>query len=292
LTIYELPSALFQRCKPLYAQAWFDVPVLDAVFEGRQAARLFVDDTDAPTAAIMCRTYEYFIAGTPESPLRTFIKEAPEEPNVFQHLYGYTPIGEAWTQALLEDVKLLVIPRRNFQWEAGTPAPDVPVPDGARIERVDHTLSEQVDRELPVPFLQIFWGSREALVENGFAYCALQDGVVASTIYAVAASRTGILVGIDTTEQFRRRGYGTAVSAAFIREALQRGMLPYWDTDLENLPSAAMAQKLGFVEHEPFKELRAPDFKLPMTSGVWSRGDTRADGVTEWVRRVGNHVIH
>jgi RimJ/RimL family protein N-acetyltransferase len=276
---------LFYRCKPLYANAPFDLPAYDAVFEGIQPGRLFVDDADAPSAAIMCRTYDYFIAGTPDSPLRTFIKDAPEEADVFRHLYGYVPLNEAWVKALLEDTTLLVIPRRNFQWDANKPAPDFPLPDGGRFETVDQALAERLDKTFDVPLLRIFWGSYEALLERGFAVCALRDDALASVIFALATSSSGVIVGVDTFPPFRRQGYGAAVSAAFIHEALARSLQPVWDCDGENLPSAAMAQRLGFVEGEPFKELRAPDWKLPMTRGVWLKGETRADGVTEWVRR-------
>jgi GNAT superfamily N-acetyltransferase len=285
MTIYELPSALFHRCKPLYAQAPFDQPAYDAVFEGVQPGRIFVDDADAPTAALMCRTYEYYVAGTPVPAMRTFIKDAPEEAGVFKHLYGYTPVGEAWVSALLEDAPLEVIGRLNFQWDMGKPAPAAPVPDRARVVPIDLKLAEMVDVALGIPFLQLSWNDRQLFVERGFGYCALQGDELASAIYAIAMSSTGVIVGIDTIEKFQRQGYGSAVSAAFIREALRRGIQPIWDTDDGNFRSAAMAQKLGFDEHEPYKELYPPERKPQMSNGLWSRGATRADGVIEWVRR-------
>ena len=62
-TLFELPPALFDRVQPLYAAAPFDQPCYDVVFAGWQAARIFVDDADAPTSALMCRSYEFFPAG-------------------------------------------------------------------------------------------------------------------------------------------------------------------------------------------------------------------------------------
>ena len=283
-TIYELPCTLFYRAKPLYAPAPFDQPAYDAVFEGRQPGRIFVDDADAPTAALMCRTYEYYVAGTPVPSLRAFIKDAPEEVGVFQQLYDYTPIGEAWVSAMLEDAPLEVIGRSNFQWDMRKPAPDIPAPNGARVVPIDLALAEQVDIALGIPFLQLSWNDRRTFVEHGFGYCALQGDEVASAIYAIAVSSTGVIVGIDTVEKFQRQGYGSAVSAAFIREALKRGLQTVWDTDEENFRSIAMAKKLGFVEYEPYKELFPPERKPQLSRGIWSRGDTRADGVTEWVR--------
>lgn len=284
MTIYELPSSLFDRCKPLFAAAPFDQPAYDAVFEGVQPARLFVDDAETPTAALMCRTYEYYVTGAPAAALRTFIQDAPEAVGVFQHLYGYTPIGEAWTNALPEDSPLDVIGRRNFQWDMGKPAPDAAVPHGARVVPIDLALAEQLDVVLGVPFLQLSWHDRAAFVEHGFGYCALQGDEIASAIYAIAVSSSGVIVGIDTVERFQRQGYGSAVSAAFIREALARGLQTLWDTDDGNFRSVALAQKLGFIEYEPYQEMYPPNRKPQTSHGIWSRGETRADGVTEWVR--------
>jgi RimJ/RimL family protein N-acetyltransferase len=204
---------------------------------------------------------------------------------VFQHLYSYAPISEAWAQALIEDTPLMIIQRRNYQWQTGRPAPEIQPPAGSSVKRIDRALAEQADRELPLPFLSMFWGTHEALLENGFAYCALQGDAVASVVYAIAMSSSGVVIGIDTVEKFQRRGYGAAASAAFIREALERGLQPIWDTDDENVRSWKLAEKLGFVQHEPFEELRPPEWKLVMSRGVWSQGETRGDGVTEWVRR-------
>lgn len=284
LTIYELPSHLSNRSQPLYAQSWFDMPVYDSVFEGRSAARVFVDHPQKPTAALLCHAYDYHVAGTPDSALRTFIKDAPQEADVFESLYMYTALNEAWAGALVADTPLTVIPRRNFQWAAGTPVPTIPVPARARIERVDVESAKRVDDALPMPFLKMFWGSYEALVENGFAYYAIQGDAVTSVVYAVAMSSKGVVVGIDTVEQFWRKGYGAAVSAAFIREAVERGLQIVWDTDDANERSWRLAQKLGFVEHAPFKEFHPANDKLMLSAGVWSRGATHDDGVIEWVR--------
>lgn len=91
--IYEAPAQAYGRAEPLFESAWYDRAYIDAVFEGRQRARLFVDDPLAPRAELLCRTYEYFVAGD----------AAPAEAGVFAELYGYVPVGEAWERALLAD---------------------------------------------------------------------------------------------------------------------------------------------------------------------------------------------
>ena len=120
--IYELPRDQFGRAAHLFRDAKFDQPCYNSVFEGVQDARLWVDDPAAPTAALLCRSYEYYLAGAVDPALRRFVKDAPAEAEVFASFYGYVPLNEAWKTALLSDQPLVIIGRRNFQWRGGHPA--------------------------------------------------------------------------------------------------------------------------------------------------------------------------
>ena len=281
--IYELPVSFFGRAAALYAGAEYDQPAYDAVFEQRQPGRIFVDDAENPSAALLCRTYEYFIAGGFNTALHRFICDSPTGLNIFEQHFGYVVFDAAWQAALLRDLPLGVIVRRNFQWEDGMPIPDAPLPEGAALVRADRlALLEQIDAALPEPFLRIFWGDRAALFDGGFTWCAMANDQIASVMYPVSISQRGVIVGIDTIEAFQRQGYGLAVSAAFLQEAVSRGLKPIWDCDGDNIRSAALAKKLGFREHAPFHELYYADRKPLTGRGVWQRAETRPDGVIVW----------
>ncbi|MBI1258669.1 MAG: GNAT family N-acetyltransferase [Chloroflexi bacterium] len=286
-TLFELPHDLFDRVKPLYAEAPFDQPCYDAVFEGKQAARIFVDDADAPKSALMCRSYEYFAAGTAHPLMRQFIKDAPEEAEVFASFYGYVPLMDGWKSALLSDLPLEIIGRCNFQWQPGTPIYDwhAAVPEGANIVQIDSYLARRLDAECyPVPFILYDWGSYEAYTQYGFGFALFVGEAVASSISATAVSQRHALITIATEPPFRKQGFATLLGARFIEETLQRGLIPTWDCDDFNTGSVATARKLGFKELDPFVELALPNRAKPEPSrGLWS-AETRADGVTLWHR--------
>ncbi len=284
--VYELPFDRFAVTAPLFSAAWFDEPYIDNVLQGRQRGRIFVDASDAPTAALMCRTYDYYLAGDPGAgALRQFIKDAPAEPGAFQHLYGFCLIGERWQAALLADrPAFAVIPRLNFKWEGG----DVidwraRLPDGARVVPIDRALAARIDREL-VPLIAIFWESHDLFITGGFGFCLLLGDAIASVAYAATVSATQANISVETVRPFQRRGLATLVCSAFIESCLKRGLQPTWDTDAVNAGSIALARKLGFVEHKPFTELgmpaRAP---LPLSSGIWSSAPA-SDGGVVWTR--------
>ncbi len=118
-TLYELPNTLFARVKPLFAAAPFDQPCYDSVFEGVQAARIFVDDADAPTSALMFRSYDYFAAGVAAPALRQFVRDAPDEAEVFAAFYGCVPLNDDWKAALLADLPLEIDRALQFPVAAG-----------------------------------------------------------------------------------------------------------------------------------------------------------------------------
>jgi RimJ/RimL family protein N-acetyltransferase len=290
--VYELSADLFHKAEPLFRETWFDEAQIYAVFEGKQNGRIFVDDLPNPTAALMCRTYEFYVAGSADAhELRRFIAEAPAEAGVFHELYGYCPVGKAWEQALLEDHNhsLEVIDRRSFRFP-NEAADQVKgwrdsLPTGIEVRVVDGELAERIDREMH-EMIGFFWGGYEPFDRHGFGYCAIVDGQLASVIYTIAVGANQANVSIETAAAFRRKGLAAIVSAAYIEHCLERGLVATWDCDAPNLASYNLAQKLGFVEHEPFSEFAVPGrAPLELSHGLWEKEPGGWEGLARWRRR-------
>lgn len=271
MRIYELPFDQFSIAHPLFHKMYYDEVFVDAAMEGKNPARLFVDHPTTPTAALLCRTYDFFPVGNPDSALREFIKDAPSEVGVFQEFYGYA-VNDLWKNALLTDMPFLeVIPRENFRWH------NAPVfnwreqlPDGVTIRRMDAALVEKAEREADFPFAQLFYGSTAAFLEHGFGFCLLENDHTASVVYTCTMSSKEASVGVDTVKPYQQKGYATRACAAFIEHCLQNKLIPTWDCDEWNNASIALAKKLGFVREQPFSELAMPNRQpLPLSTGRW-----------------------
>lgn len=307
--VYELPVERFAAARPLFADATFDEACYESAFLGWQEALLFVDDPVTPRAALLCRSYEYFAAGDPtvSGGLSRFVADAPGEPGVFQHLYSFAPLTQAWEPVLLAAHPLEIIGRNNFRWVPGTPVMDwrarmaemnntpVPTPPGAsggkpaqiRIEPLDRALAERADLPeseiFPAPFVRMWWGY-DRYAAHGYGFALMIGETFASICVTISTSPRDAIISIDTAKPYWRRGYGALVSAAFIEETLRRGLLPVWDTDEDNIRSQNLARKLGFVERQPFRELAMPRrTPLPLSTGLW-RAEAGEDGITLWRR--------
>ncbi len=295
MLICELPSESFGVAAPLFRSAWYDRALIDAVFEGRQPGRIFVDDVQQPRASLLCRTYDYYVAGDPGAVvLRRFMQEAPAEADVFETLYGYVPVDEAWVRAMVEDSggRLGVIPRRGFTL-TGFPGDSTDgrrrsLPRDAVVMPIDRDLAERIDTELG-EHIGLFWGGYENFAGGGFGYCATLEGRLASVAYAVAVSSRHANVVVATAEAFRRRGLATLTCSAFIDQCKTRRLILEWDSDASNAASVALAQSLGCREGPPFSELSPPGrSKMALSRGFWTKqgqpvGTWQAP--TVWCRR-------
>mgnify|MGYP002388187592 CR=1 FL=1 len=102
--------------------------------------------------------------------------------------------------------------------------------------------------------------------------------------YAAAVGGGEANIDIFTAADYRRRGLAARVCAAFIDHCRAHGLVPTWDTDSDNLPSAQLARSLGFREGLPFTQLSTPGYaKLDESRGRWEAQDL-GEGLTAWRR--------
>lgn len=288
--IYELPRARFGRARELFAETWMDGAFIGGAFEGRLAGRVFVNDPERPTAAMLTQAFEYYVAGDPgATALRRFIADAPAEAEVFARMYGYVATSVPLAQALLDDHagRLRVIARRGYRWEAGEDAETSlarwqDVPTGIAIRPLDRALAERVDREMNQSIAP-FWGGYDRFLSGGFGFCALAGDALAAVAYAAGVGGGEANIDVFTAEPFRRQGLAARVCATFVAHCRTHGLVATWDCDADNAASARLASALGFREGLPFSQLSTPGYgKLAESHGRWTRERTMSDGVTPY----------
>lgn len=71
------------------------------------------------------------------------------------------------------------------------------------------------------------------------------DGRVVSYCHSARTSPVAAEAGVETMPEYRGRGYGAAVVAAWARAVRAQGRIPLYSTSWENHASRALARKLG-----------------------------------------------
>ena len=91
------------------------------------------------------------------------------------------------------------------------------------------------------------WPSPDQFYERGLGYAALAGDDVACWCTAEYLSAAMCGIGIATAPQYQNRGIATGAAARFVRDALARGLVPYWECASTNAASRRVAEKVGFT---------------------------------------------
>lgn len=76
--------------------------------------------------------------------------------------------------------------------------------------------------------------------------------------FSVFFSGNLVEIGIDTKEEYRRKGFAYLTSMAFIEYALSCGLEPNWGCWTFDIESIALASKLGFTKRSDRRMLFLP----------------------------------
>ena len=248
--IYELEKATYKKARPLFQEMGHSQIFADAVLEGYHAGRIFVDDPESPTAALIAPMCEFFFtAGQTEDEafnqaMRVLILSELVSPEGDLLLF---PTSEAWQSVLdklFADYARLHVARKVFTFD---PAAFIArqakwrerVPSGYAIHQYDRALAKNTE-------LADFWGSLDHFLTHGVGFAVTKDNEIVSRCHSVLVGGGEAEISVETVEPYRRQGFATLAACAFIEHCLEQGMRPAWSCWDNNIPSQILAQKLGF----------------------------------------------
>lgn len=96
------------------------------------------------------------------------------------------------------------------------------------------------------------WNALSDFQQRGFGFCAHNTETIACWCTAEYVSGAQCGIGIETVESHQRQGFATLTASAFAEHCLARGITAHWDAWAHNLPSVAIAEKVGFTKVEDY----------------------------------------
>lgn len=216
---------------------------IDCVLEA-QMGRALVDDRDVPTAfQIEVGPFHYF-AGDPAEPGGQALLE---------HLGAHSflmPSAPGWDEAIQGRFgpRLFGMDRYRFSGQnlsAGHLAELLQSSrHGGDVQRMDLGFAAGLWGRDHFVDLSIY-NSAEDFVERGIGYYVERRGRVAGAAYSSLVCSRGIEVSLFVTEDYRRQGLATALSASLLLWCLEHHAEANWDA--ANRPSCRLAEKLGYA---------------------------------------------
>lgn len=91
-----------------------------------------------------------------------------------------------------------------------------------------------------------FWDNENDFLKNGIGFSLLCNKQLAATAFSSCIIDNIMEIGIETCNEFRRKGFAEIVCCKLIEYCITNKYEPIWSCRLENTGSYVLAQKVGF----------------------------------------------
>lgn len=272
---------------------------VQAVLEGNNLGRLFVDDAGQPRTVLAITGEGTFLAGDRDptiiEPLRrllqriftgTVFPSAEWCISLNVHPGGWVaelpklvPTHEAdglvYYHYLCRDLGL--------DWRAR-------LPEGYTVHRVDRStlnmLSEEVREWINVGYS---WDTMERFLSEGTSFCVAHGDTVVSCCWCTCVAGDQMEVGIFTAPEYRRQGLATVAVAATVECCLNSGYRAVgWHCVHDNVGSWKTAEEVGFERQREYPVyyyiFELPDHLSQLAWSCFKRGEY--DKTTQYYEQV------
>lgn len=235
--------------------------VIDAATAGNSPNTIWVDNVAQPkTALLWDNAHCYYLVGAADNPelnqaLASFVTEslvpeaATRDLGVFKVYYS----SEGWEDAIrliFESPSLTKLERSFYtfdqvklsNWREW-------LPNGGYVRSIDQRLwanPRLKNLQAVTEEIESGWHSLRSFLEKGFGFCLLLADEIVCWCTAEYVSEKKCGIGIETVEAYRQRGLATLTACAFVEYCVSKQITPHWDAWTANLPSIAVAEKVGF----------------------------------------------
>jgi GNAT superfamily N-acetyltransferase len=260
----ELKPSELVKVKPLFEGMEIHLG-LYALLQSCISGEVYVDHLESPNAALACiHQKRYYLAGSPENSvfkesLRGYFAEVayPRLRHERAFLVSYQPDGwQATIGDIFQDSELMQAGRHYYLYtDMQDDWPDR-LPAGFDLRKVDRALLNDGDLKNTDILVEEMCSERasvEDFLQNSFGVCVLHKGGIAGMCLSEYNCLNRCEVGIITLEAYQRKGLGTAMTRALIKQARERGITQIgWHCYARNQPSIATALRAGFVKRADY----------------------------------------
>ncbi len=114
------------------------------------------------------------------------------------------------------------------------------------------------------------FGSIQQALEWGYGLCLVHGDELVCEAFAGPSAGGVIEIGVETHPRHMQKGYAVITCSHLIHIMEQQGFQTYWNCAKQNLPSAALARRLGYQTEREYQiqclESHQPNSGLTMIS--------------------------
>jgi len=249
MSLRLLPREAYGAVRPLLTQ--WEVrshrPLAQVLFDGLQDGKVYADDAERPTTALICPANGFcFACGEPRTDfVRALLPELqtdlPEKPELYA-------TSAAWRTALAP-LFAGTVHRLGFDHDGRRAVPPAPLA-GLSLVPIEPWMRTRWnpagDRSGLDPWIFDIWGGPAGFAARSFGLAILSEWQPVAFTAACAIGGGEAEVEVGTASAWRQRGLATAACHAFMAECRRRSLSPTWTCQAENTASIALAKRLGY----------------------------------------------
>lgn len=236
--------------KPFFENFNIYETILYSILENKSAGVIFTDNKINPSFVLVCspstvsipNAYAYLSGELNESSLirvASYLKTLPKISLVVPFDWKFRFFFEKLGFNSIERMQL----RRPFHffnldnWKQS-------LPNQYTISKIDKKNFSQCNWH---SFILSCYGDEDHFFASGMGFCLLDQEKIISESYGLIANGKAE-IGVITDKNYRSQNLGTIISAIVLDYCYKYNIEPYWNCDISNSASMAIAKKLGFEE--------------------------------------------
>lgn len=257
--IYKLTPDKYEEVRPLFEELEWNL-IVTAVFEETCPGDIYVDNCENPRTALIVSPEGYYLAGyAHDDEFNRELTQLFDEKIIPEKIKGgeenislnYSPpIWEDKIGIILGDKAPVKVHGYYYRFEKLRVDWREMIPPGFSMVQIDEDLLRRTDLKNigeVLHWVRKKWNSAEDFLERGFGFCLLCEDTIVSWCLADCVSGNRCEIGVETDEDYQRRGFATATVAAAVEYCLsQRFTEIGWHTGTTNVGSYKTAEKVGF----------------------------------------------
>jgi len=257
--IYELRKSDYAKLQPLFKELSFTLSD-DAVIKGIRPGKIYVDNVTNPkTAFVWAKPSEFCLAGYPDndqfnSSLQSLVDEKIT-PELLSHNIKFSVLycsSDVW-DSKIKFIFKSQFSKKNYRWLHSFKQPKVgwksKIPSGFHVERIDEVFLRSknlLNINKVIDYIIFNWNSVDNYIQKGFGFCLLRADEIVS--WCISGNNVGkkCKLTIGTDEKYRNKGFASLIASIFLEHCLKDNLMSVLHCGTENLPSIAVAKKIGF----------------------------------------------
>ncbi|MDX8047201.1 GNAT family N-acetyltransferase [Gracilibacillus sp. S3-1-1] len=261
--ITELNKDEFSKCKHLInSQGQIEVK---AVVGGINPARIFVDNRDYPNSGLIWlgNNDGFLFIGNEENnefnrELNEFVDKVivPEAQKIGLKWFEVMGNHPNWNKSIEKifqhrhlgswNQRVYVLEEADYNQHT-----EPIIEQEYSVHKISQSFyDENKDKYHNFPFLENrileSWSSIESFLNKGIGYVLVYEHTIVSVCISGFVADNVHCIDIETLAEHQRKKLAQKLAHMFVKECLDKGMIPYWDCTEVNKPSIAVAENVGF----------------------------------------------